>query len=95
MAAPLAFEPVRRRPLKILFGSIIFLASLFLMRQVLVGTGLMNSTVVMLFLVAAVGIPLGGIVLVEGAVEHEVNELRARIHELEKRLTARGDDPSA
>jgi hypothetical protein len=78
--------------LKIAFGSIIFLASLFLMRQVLVGTALMNSTVVMLFLVAAVGIPLGGIVLVEGALEHEVEDLRARIDSLEKRLRDLGGD---
>jgi len=81
--------------LKIAFGSIIFLASLFLMRQVLVGTGLMNSTVVMLFLVAAVGIPLGGLVLVEGAMEHEVNDLRSRIAELEKRQRHRDGGSSS
>lgn len=72
--------------MKVVFGSIIFLASLFLMRQVLVGTGLLNATAAMLFLVAAVGIPLGGIVLVEGALEHEVRVLSDRIDSLERRL---------
>ena len=76
--------------MKIAFGSIIFLASLLLMRQVLVGSGLMTPVVAMLFLVAAVGIPLGGIVLVEGALEHEVRDLRARIDDLERRLGDRG-----
>jgi hypothetical protein len=77
--------------LKLLFGSAVFLASLFLMRQVLVGTGLASSTGAMLFLVSAVGIPLGGLVLVESALEAETRKLRERIDGLERRLRSLED----
>jgi hypothetical protein len=72
--------------LRFVLGSIVFLASLYLMHQVLVATGIATPTVAMLFLVAAAGIPLGGILLVEGALEHEVRELRARLDALEQRV---------
>ncbi len=78
--------------MKFVLGSLVFLASLFLMRQVLVVSGMVHPTLVMLFLVAAAGIPLGGIVLVEGALEHEVKDLRARIDALERRLAPPADD---
>ena len=80
--------------MKFVLGSVVFLASLYLMNQVLVATGIATPMVAMLFLVAAAGIPLGGIVLVEGALEHEVRDLRARLDELERRLGAsEGDAP--
>lgn len=80
--------------MKFVLGSLVFLASLFLMRQVLVASGVVHPNLVMLFLVAAAGIPLGGIVLVEGAMEHEVKDLRERIDALEARLRGRDDaDP--
>lgn len=76
-------------------GSVVFLASLFLMRQVLVGTGITTPSVALLFLVSAVGIPLGGIVLVEAALEHEARRLRERIEGLETRLQALEEDSSS
>ena len=78
--------------MKFVLGSVVFLASLYLMNQVLVATGIATPTVAMLFLVAAAGIPLGGIVLVEGALEHEVRDLRARLDALESRLGATEED---
>lgn len=79
--------------MKLALGSIIFLASMALMRQVLVASGLATPVLAFLFLVASAGIPLGGIVLVEGALEHEANALRERIDTLEKRLAALEQDP--
>lgn len=78
--------------MKFVLGSIVFLASLYLMHQVLVATGMATPTVAMLFLVAAAGIPLGGIVLVEGALEHEVRDLRARLDAIERRIGMAEED---
>ena len=78
--------------MKFVLGSLVFLASLFLMRQVLVTSGVVHPNLVMLFLVAAACIPLGGIVLVEGAMEHEVKDLRERIDALEARIRSGRDE---
>jgi hypothetical protein len=80
---------------KLALGSIIFLASMYLMRQVLIASGIATPTVAFLFLVAAAGIPLGGLVLMEGALEHEARDLRARLDVLEKRLAEREEEPPA
>ncbi len=77
--------------MKLLFGSAVFLASLFLMRQVLVGTGLTSPVGAMLFLLSAVGIPFGGLVLVESALEVETRRLRERIDALERRVRSLED----
>jgi hypothetical protein len=85
---------------KLVLGSIVFLVSLFLMRQILVVAGVLDPPTALLFLVACVGIPLGGMVFLEGALEHEnrslrkeMAELRRQVLALQERLSGRGDPP--
>jgi hypothetical protein len=78
---------------KAVLGSVVFLLSLFLLRQILVGTGLLSPNLTLLFLVGLVGVPLGGIVFLEAAFEHEHRALRQEIRKLEEELDRlrRGD----
>jgi hypothetical protein len=72
---------------KAVLGSVVFLLSLFLLRQILVGAGVLAPNVALLFLVAVVGVPLGGIVFLEAAFEHENRELRREIEQLREEVT--------
>ena len=88
--------------MKSLLGSAVFLVSVLVMRQVLVAGGVLPPFGALLFLVAAVGIPLGGIVFLEGAfdfesreVRREVEALRREVAELRRRLDGEGDSPSS
>ncbi|MCA9753680.1 MAG: hypothetical protein R3B81_09990 [bacterium] len=81
--------------MKSLLGSVVFLMSLFLVRQVMVGAGVLTSGTTLLFLVGLVGLPLGAIVLVEGAFEHEFRAMRERIERLESELASRDRSDSS
>ena len=72
----------RRSPLKSLIGSAVFLVSLFVMRRILVETGMLTPDLALVFLACVVGIPLGGIVFLEGALERESQDLRKEIESL-------------
>ena len=72
--------------MRVVFGSVVFLLSLFLMRQVLVNTGLLPPGTALVFLLAAVGIPLGGIVFLEGAFEQEHKKLEDQVRQLREEL---------
>ncbi len=88
MGAPRPRVPCRWRiPVKAVLGSVTFLVSLFLMRQILVGTGLMPPNVALIFLVAAVGIPLGGIVFLEAAFDGEQRAIRRELQELREEVS--------
>ena len=80
--------------MRVTIGSAVFLLSLFLMRQVLVQTGLLSPTAALVFLVAAVGIPLGGIVFLEGAFDHEMKRLEREVESLREEIR-RLREPSA
>ena len=85
--------------MRVVIGSVVFLLSLYLMRQVLVETGLLSPTAALVFLVAAVGIPLGGIVFLEGAFDTEYRRLEKEVKDLREELQrlrdgASGSDPS-
>jgi len=71
---------------KAVLGSVVFLLSLFLLRQILVGAGLLTPNLTLLFLVGLVGVPLGGIVFLEAAFEHENKALRRDVRQLEEEL---------
>jgi hypothetical protein len=79
--------------LKAVIGSLVFLFSLFLMRQVLVGSGLLGPWSALMFLVAAVGIPLGGIVFLEGAFDHECRRLEREVGALREEVRRLGGRP--
>ena len=68
--------------MKALLGSAVFLVSLYLMRQILVGTGLLSPTLALVFMVAVVGIPLGGIIFLESAFDLETRKLRSEVRGL-------------
>jgi hypothetical protein len=78
-----SFEEGRVR---VALGSVVFLLSLLLMRQVLVQTGLLSPMAALVFLVAAVGIPLGGIVFLEGAFDHETKRLEREVESLREEV---------
>lgn len=85
--------------MRVAIGSVVFLLSLFLMRQVLVQTGLLAPTEALVFLVAAVGIPLGGIVFLEGAFDAEYRRLEKEVRALREAVERlrggdSGPDPS-
>lgn len=81
--------------MRVLIGSVVFLLSLYLMRQVLVQTGLLSPMAALVFLVAAVGIPLGGIVFLEGAFDAEYRRLEKELRALREEVRRlRGDEPS-
>ena len=65
--------------MKSVIGSVVFLVSLFLMRRILVDAGVLSPTLALLFLACVVGIPLGGIVFLEGALDQESRDLRREI----------------
>ena len=83
--------------MKAVLGSVVFLVSLFLLRQILVGAGLLSANLTLLFLVGLVGVPLGGIVFLEAAFEHENKVLRREMRQLEEELARlrRGDEDSS
>ena len=68
--------------MKSFFGSVIFVASMFLMRRILVEAGVLTPSLALAFLACLVGIPLGGFVFLEGALEQQSRELRREIEEL-------------
>jgi hypothetical protein len=77
---------LREGRVRVAIGSVVFLLSLFLMRQVLVETGLLTPTAALVFLVAAVGIPLGGIVFLEGAFDREHRRLEREVEALREEV---------
>jgi hypothetical protein len=82
-----AFPPsLRRARVKSLVGSVVFLVSLFLARRILVEAGVLSPALALVFLACVVGIPLGGIVFLEGALEHESRDLRREIEGLRSEL---------
>jgi uncharacterized membrane protein YccC len=85
--APLASSSWRS-PLKSLIGSAVFLVSLFVMRRILVEAGVMTPDLALVFLACVVGIPLGGIVFLEGAIERESQDLRREIDSLRAEIAA-------
>jgi len=81
---------------RVAIGSIVFLLSLYLMRQVLVEAGLLSPTAALVFLVAAVGIPLGGIVFLEGAFDNEYRRLEKEVRTLREEIERlRGGSPGS
>ncbi len=80
--------------MRVVIGSVVFLLSLFLMRQVLVGSGLLSPVTALVFLVAAVGIPLGGIVFLEGAFDQEYKKLEKEVQSLREELQRLRGGPS-
>lgn len=72
--------------MKPLIGSVVFLASLFLMRRILVDAGVFSPALALVFLACVVGIPLGGIVFLEGALEQESRDLRREIDGLRAQI---------
>ena len=72
--------------MKAVLGSVVFLLSLFLARQILVGAGVLSGNLALLLLVALVGIPLGGVIFLETAFDQESRELRAEIERLRGEL---------
>jgi hypothetical protein len=79
---------------RVVIGSVVFLLSLYLMRQVLVETGLLSPMAALVFLVAAVGIPLGGIVFLEGAFDHEYRKLDKEVRALREEVRQLRDGTS-
>ena len=73
----------REKSVKAVLGSVVFLLSLFLARQILVGAGVLSGNLALLLLVALVGIPLGGVIFLETAFDQESRELRAEIERLQ------------
>lgn len=86
---------------KAVLGSVVFLLSLFLARQILVGAGVLSGNLALLLLVALVGIPLGGVIFLETAFDQESRELRAEIARLQgevdslKRSSSASSSPGA
>jgi hypothetical protein len=70
-----------------LLGSVVFLVSLFAMRQLLVGSGMLDPLASLLFLSCLVGIPLGGILLLEGAFDAEQRRLRQDLEAMRRELS--------
>lgn len=70
-----------------LLGSVVFLVSLFGMRQLLVGSGMLDPLASLLFLSCLVGIPLGGILLLEGAFDTEQRRLRQDLEAMRRELS--------
>ena len=68
--------------MKSILGSAVFLASLFILRNLIVGAGLLSPVATLIFLACLVGIPLGGIVFVEGTVDEQRRELMREIEAL-------------
>ena len=73
--------------MKSLIGSAVFLVSLFVLRRILVESGTLTPDLALVFLACVVGIPLGGIVFLEGAIERESQDLRREIDSLRAELS--------
>jgi hypothetical protein len=67
-------------------GSVVFLVSLFGLRQMLVGSGMLDPLASLFFLSCLVGIPLGGILLLEGAFDTEQRRLREDLETLRREV---------
>ena len=85
--------------MKALLGAAVFLASLVLMRQILITAAALSPAAALLFLVAAVGIPLGALLFLEAAfdvdqrrVRDEIGELRREVDRLRERMSATSDE---
>jgi hypothetical protein len=76
----------RRFSMKSILGSAVFLASLFILRNVLVSSGALTPTMTLIFLAGLVGIPLGGIVFLEGTLEQQRRELQEEIDGLKAQI---------
>ncbi len=74
--------------MKTVLGCAVFVASLFLLRRILVETGLLTPTLALAFLACLVGIPLGGIVFLEGALDSSARDLRREIEALRAEIDA-------
>ena len=74
--------------MKSILGSAVFLASLFILRNLIVGAGILTPTLTLIFLACLVGIPLGGIVFLEGTIDQQRRELQQEIDGLRAQLTA-------
>jgi hypothetical protein len=74
--------------LKPLLGSVVFVASMFLLRRILVDAGILTPSLALAFLACLVGIPLGGIVFLEGAIDQQGRELRREIEALREEIAA-------
>ncbi len=68
--------------MKSILGSAVFLASLFLLHRILVQAGLLTPTLALMFLACLVGVPLGGLVFLEGSIDVQNRELRREIESL-------------
>jgi hypothetical protein len=80
--------------MKTVLGSAVFVASLFVLRRILVETGMLTPSMALAFLACVVGIPLGGIVFMEGALDSTARELRREIEALRAELESlRGAGP--
>jgi hypothetical protein len=74
--------------LKALVGTALFLASLFLLRQILVGSGLLPPMAALVFLIGLVGVPFAGILLIVSALDHQQRETRDELDRLRQEIAA-------
>lgn len=80
--------------MKALVGTVLFFASLFLIRQILIGSGLLPPMATLVFLIGLVGIPFAGILLVESALDQEQRAIREEIDRLREEIAALRSDRS-
>ena len=72
--------------MKTVLGSVVFLVSLFGLRQILIGAGLLDPLTALLFVGCLVGIPLGGVLFLEGALESEQERMRRELDAVREEL---------
>lgn len=81
--------------MKTILGSVVFVASLFLLHRILVGSGMLTPTLAFFFLACLVGVPLGGIVFLEGSMDQQNRELRRELDALRAEVdTLKKDRPA-
>ena len=74
--------------MKALIGTALFLSSLFLLHQILVGGGLLAPVAALAFLIGLVGVPFAGILFVESAIDREHREVREEVERLRQEVAA-------
>ena len=75
--------------MKSLFGGAVFLASLFLMRRILVSAGVLDPWTAFLFVTSAVGVSLAGFLFLEGALDAHRDATRRELDAVRRELSAR------
>lgn len=78
--------------MKSIFGAAVFFLSLFFMRRILVGSGVLDPWTAFLFVTSAVGVSLAGFLFLESAFDAHREATHRELDAMRRELDARASD---